>query len=206
MRLDSGKTLREGSRFRSGGLRTDVLAIGTAVFLFGFGSALWAGYQAHSMAHDDLVPNPEFDAYQDWVIIGMMIASVGVGIAAHELVFENYENNAGKIPKFAIVIGTAISVYGFGTMCWAGAASLHIGEEEIYGVIGIRGFIVGSLGLAMAIYGFASNSETHARKKPRIHLQPPLRQPAYCPYCDIPLVPGASKCAGCGHPVQKRRR
>lgn len=156
-------------------MRAYVLAIGTAVFLFGFGSAFLAGYQTHNMINNGHLLDREYYAHQILTVIGMMIASVGIGIATYGLVFENHENDAGKIPKSAIVIGAVISAFGFGTACWAGLSAQHMpmvhmnyeAEHETLGFWSIVGMAIGSLGMAITIYGLASHPETHAMKRPR---------------------------------------
>jgi hypothetical protein len=184
-------------------MRAYVLAIGTAVLLFGLGTAFWTGYQAHSMTHDDRVLGPEFDTYQVWTFTGVIIASMGIGIVTYGLVFENHENKAGKIPKFAIVIGAVISACGLGTLCWQGLAIEHMEGYGTYGGSTVVGLLVGSLGMAIMLCGLASNPEIHPMMRPRDFMQVPQRQLPSCPCCGTPLVPGATYCPECARHVQK---
>ena len=163
------KSLRSGKArmCRGIGRRTGnkVTVIGTVVFLIGFGSAFWAGYQAHDMINYGRVLDQEYDAYQGLTIIGLIVASVGIGIVTYGLVFGNLKNDAGKIPKSAGVIGAIVSAFGFGTMCWAGLRTQHMevfrmqyeAEYDTLVLWTIVGMVVGSLGLAVMIYGLSSN-------------------------------------------------
>ena len=149
-------------------------AIGAAVFLFGFGPALWAGYQAHNMINEGRMPDREYYDYQVLTIIGLIIASIGIGIATYGLVFESHDNDARKIPKSATVIGAVISALGFGTASWTGLAVQHMAgyiqyeaERESLGPWSIVGFLAGSLGMLLMVFGLASITGAHARKRLR---------------------------------------
>jgi len=151
-----------------------VIAIGAAVFLFGFGLALWAGYQAHNMINEGRMLDREYYDYQVLTIIALIIASIGIGIATYGLVFESHDNDARKIPKSATVIGAVISALGFGTACWTGLAVQHMlgfiqyeAERETLGPWSIVGFLAGSLGMLIMAFGLASFTGTPARKRPR---------------------------------------
>jgi len=157
-----------------GKIPKSAIVIGAAVFLFGFGLAFLAGYQAHNIANEGRTLDREYYDYQVLTVIGLMIASTGTGIVAYVLVFENHENDARKIPKSAIVMGTAVFAFGFGTACWASLAIQHMmmfsqyeAERETLGSWAFIGFLVGALGMLITICGLASDTRTHARKRPR---------------------------------------
>lgn len=152
------------------------IAIGAAVFLFGFGLAFWAGYQAHNMINHGRILDREYYNYQVLTVIGLIIASIGTGIVTYGLVFKNHENDASKIPLSAIVIGAVASAFGFGTACWIGLAIQHMvmytqyeAEIETLEPWSIVGFLAGSLGIVIMVLGLASNTGIHDRKRPRTY-------------------------------------
>lgn len=151
-----------------------VKAIGTAVFLLGFGFALCVGVYAHNMTHEDGVGDRWFSEAQVLTIVGLIIASAGIGIMACGSVFENHEHRAGVIPAFAIVIGSIVSTLGFGTALWAALWIQHMGylsnvyvSNDALQSWSVVGFWVGALGMVIAIYGLSSSKGSHSVKRLR---------------------------------------
>ena len=154
-------------------MRTSIVAIGVVVFVIGFGSAFLVGYLANESVNDDSFNDQEYHRYQVLTVVGMVVASVGIGVVTHGLVFGEHTDESRKWAKCVIVAGATVLALGFGTACWTALWIHHLEMEnanwgKLYETLRLWsniGTLTGLLGMGITVYGLAFDNRVRGRKR-----------------------------------------
>ena len=140
-----------------------VIAIGVAVFLFGFGLAFLAGYQANEETNIGPLSDREFDAYQTSTVYELMIASIGIGAISYGYLYEELDDDSGMIPRAALFFGGVVIAFGIGVACWSALAIQHLQMPDNQWTL--LGLVVGLIGLVITICALELDDRVHAVKR-----------------------------------------